>query len=154
MKQDTQIVDVVLFAIVHANAVPPEIRNAVSDYQPLAETVCLICLVRRTQRLKQAIHALREIFVPIIQQIKHRGYDRFCFELRYTNELFNLHLVAGSVSFDDFLFSLYKLLAPLISTGSWHDQQNVSHVRDLPPVLGPNILFHPFQIDFIQPTSI
>ncbi|CSE28209.1 Uncharacterised protein [Shigella sonnei] len=108
MKQDTQIVDVVLFAIVHANAVTPEIRNAVSDYQTLAETVCLICLVRRTQRLKQAIHALREIFVPVIQQIKHRWYDRFCFELRYTNELFNLHLIAGSVSFDDFLLALDK----------------------------------------------
>ena len=154
MQHDAQVVYVILFPVVNADAVPPEIGNAVGDDQTLAEAVRLIGLVSRTQRLKQAIHALREIFVPVIQQIKHRWYDRFCFELRYTNELFNLHLIASSVSLDRFLLALDKLFTPLVAAGSWHDQQNICHIRDLLPVLGPDILFHPFQVDFVQPSSV
>ncbi|SLV72998.1 Uncharacterised protein [Klebsiella pneumoniae] len=154
MKHDTQVVDVVLFPVVHADAVPPELGNAVGDDQTLAKAVRLIGLVGRTQRFKQAIHALREIFVPVIQQIEHRWDDRFCFELRHTNELLHLHLVAGSVCFDGLLLALDELLTPLVAAGSWHDQQNVCHIRDLLPVLGPDILFHPFQVDFVQPGSV
>jgi hypothetical protein len=120
----------------------------------LAKAVRFIGLVRRAQRFKQTVHALREIFMPVIQQIDHRGDDRLCFELRYANELLNLHLVAGSVSLDGFLLAFYELFAPLISAGSWHDQQNVCHIRDLLPVFGPDILFHPFKIDLIQPGSV
>ncbi len=83
--------------------------------------------------------------MPVIQQIEHRWDDRFCFELRHTNELLHLHLVAGSVCFDGLLLALDELLTPLVAAGSWHDQQNVCHIRDLLPVLGPDILFHPFE---------
>ncbi|SWQ51970.1 Uncharacterised protein [Klebsiella pneumoniae] len=92
--------------------------------------------------------------MPVIQQIDHRGDDRLCFELRYANELLNLHLVAGSVSLDGFLLAFYELFAPFISAGSWHDQQNVCHIRDLLPVFGPDILLHPLKIDLIQPGSV